>query len=70
MEDNLEKLRNSLNALNDEYSKQTTELLAKQEVENLNKHIFEIDVLLENLYGQKNSGVWAISHLSHEINNK
>ena len=39
-----------------------------EEVEHLNKQIFEIDVHLENLYGQKNSGVWAISNLSCEIN--
>ena len=42
------------NTLNDEYSKKTAELLAKQvEVENLNKKLFEIDVHLENLYAQK-----------------
>ena len=71
MEDNLEKLRNSQKALNDEYSKKRAELLAKQkEVENLNKHIFEIDVHLENLYGQKSSAVWAISNLSREIYNQ
>ena len=70
MEDNLEQFRNNLKARNDEYSEKTAEWLAKHEVENLNKHIFEIDVHLENLYGQKNSGVWTISNLSCEINNQ
>ena len=38
MEGNLEQLRDSLDALNDEYSKKTAEFLGKQkEVENLNK---------------------------------
>ena len=59
------------NTLNDEYSKKTAELLAKQvEVENLNKKLFEIDVHLENLYAQKNSGVWAISNLTRDVNNQ
>ena len=44
MEGNLEQLRNSLNALTDEYSTKTAELLAKEEVRNLNEQIFEIDV--------------------------
>ena len=69
MEHNLDRLRNGRNTLNDEYSKNTAELLAKQvEVENLNKQLFEIDVHLENLYAQKNSGVWAISNLTCEVN--
>ena len=59
------------NTLNDEYSKKTAELLAKQvEVENLNKKLFEIDVYLENLYAQQNSGVWAISNLTRDVNNQ
>ena len=71
MEHNLDRLRNSLNTLNDEYSKKTAELLAKQvEVENLNKQLFEIDVHLENLYAQKKSGVRAISNLTHDVNNQ
>ena len=70
MEDNLEQLRNSLNALNEEYSKKTAELFAEKEVKKLNKQIFEIDVYLENLYGQKNSGVWAISNSSRKKNNQ
>ena len=71
MEDNLDQLRNSLNALNDEYTKKTAELLAKQvEVENLNEQLFEIDDHLKNLYVQKNSGVLAISNLTREVNNQ
>ena len=59
------------NTLNDEHSKKTAELLAKQvEVENLNKKLFEIDVHLENLYAQQNSGVWAISNLTRDVNNQ
>ena len=51
--------------------KKTAELLAKQvEVENLNKKLFEIDAHLENLYAQKNSGVWAISNLTCDVNNQ
>ena len=58
MEHHLDLLRNSLNTLNDEYSK------------NLNKKLFEIDVHLENLYAQKNSGVWASSNLTRDVNNQ
>ena len=71
IEHNLDRLRNSLNTLNDEYSKKTAELLAKQvAVGNLNKKLFEIDVHLENMYAQKTSGVWAISNLTREVNNQ
>ena len=71
MEHNLDRLRNSLNTLNDEHSKKTAELLAKQvEVENLNKKLFEIDIHLENLYEQKIAGVWAISNLTRDVNNQ
>ena len=51
--------------------KKPAELLAKQEeVGNLNKQLFEIDVHLENLYGQKISRVWVISNLTREVNNQ
>ena len=71
MEGNLEELRNSLNALNVEYSNKTAELLEKQKnIQVLNKQIFEIDVHLQSLNTQKNSGVWAISNISREINNQ
>ena len=71
MEGNLEELRNSLNALNVEYSNKTAELLEKQKnIQVLNKQIFEIDVHLQSLNTQKNSGIWAISNISREINNQ
>ena len=48
MEGNLEEFRNSLNALNVEYSNKTAELLEKQKnIQVLNKQIFEIDVHLQ-----------------------
>ena len=52
MEGNLEELRNSLNALNVEYSNKTAELLEKN-TQVLNKQIFEIDVHLQSLNTQK-----------------
>ena len=71
MEGNLEELRNSLNALNVEYSNKTAELLEKQKnIQVLNKQIFEIDVHLQSLNTKKNSGIWAISNISREINNQ
>ena len=71
MEGSLEQLRNSLNALNIEYSSNTAELLAKQKnIEVLKKEISDMDVCLENLNRQKNSGIWAISNLTREINNQ
>ena len=70
MEGSLEQLRNSINALNIEYSSKTAELLAKQKnIEVLKKEISDMDVCLENLDRQKNSGIWAISNLTREINN-
>ena len=71
MEGSLEQLRNSLNVLNIEYSSKTAELLAKQKnIEVLKKEISDMDVCLENLNRQKNSGIWAISNLTCEINNQ
>ena len=71
IEGNLEQRRDSLDALNDEYSKKTAEFLGKQkEVENLNKQICEIDVHLQSLYEQKNLGVSAIPNLNREVNNQ
>ena len=68
MEGNLEELRNALNV---EYSNKTAELLEKQtNIQVLNKQIFEIDVHLQSLNRQNNSGVWAISNISREINNQ
>ena len=71
MEGNLEQLRNSLNALNVEYSNKTAELLARQKnIEVLTMQIFDMDVHLENLNRQKKTGIWAISNLTREINNQ
>ena len=71
MECNLKELRNSLNALNVQYSNKTAELLEKQKnIQVLNKQIFEIDVHLQSLNTQKNLGIWAISNISCEINNQ
>ena len=68
MEGNLEELRNALNV---EYTNKTAELLEKQKnIQVLNKQIFEIDVHLQSLNTQKNSGIWAISNISREINNQ
>ena len=70
MEGNFEQLRNSLNAFNVEYSNITVELLTKENIEVLKKQIFDKDVHLENLNRQKNSGIWAISNITREINNQ
>ena len=71
MEGNLDELKNRLNVLNVEYSNKTAELLEKQKkIQVLNKQIFELDVHLQSLNTQKNSGVWAISNISREINNQ
>ena len=71
MEGALEQLKNNLHSLNIEYSKITAELLAKQHtVDDLNKKIIEINICLENLTNQKNSGISAIANLKREVNNQ
>ena len=46
-------------------------LLEKQKnIQVLNKQIFGIYVHLQSLKTQKNLGIWAISNISHEINNQ